>query len=63
MPYANVNDVRMYYEETGRPHSPALVLLNRAPHDVQDPHLWIGGPQAHDFLERNSSALMNVSPA
>lgn len=42
------------------PHA-ELLLINNAPHEVQFTHPWIVGPQVLDFLERNSSALTDVS--
>ncbi len=51
MPYVGVNEIRMYYEEIGDPAAPVL----------QFSHPWIVVHQALDVLERNSSALTDVS--
>src|ERR687890_338585 len=40
MPYADVNDLHMYYEELGQAQAPALVLLHGAGGTADDP---IGG--------------------
>ena len=67
MPYADVNDIRMYYEEMGDPAVPAMVLPGKIRYEViagdvaPFSHPWIVGPQVLDFLERNSSALSDVS--
>ncbi|MCA9878686.1 MAG: alpha/beta hydrolase [Thermomicrobiales bacterium] len=51
MPYANVNDIRMYYEEVGDPAATPLILLHGASGAIDYPEAGWGGQMA-DFGER-----------
>lgn len=51
MPYANVNDIRMYYEEAGDPAATPLILLHGASGSIDSPSSGWGG-QMKEFGER-----------
>ncbi len=57
MPYAQVNDVTMYYEDLGSPQAPPLVLLHGAGGTIDDPvGGWAG--LVPSFAERHRVLLV-----
>jgi pimeloyl-ACP methyl ester carboxylesterase len=46
MPYANVNDIRLYYEEVGSPAATPLILLHGASGTIDTPSSGWGGYMA-----------------